>query len=179
MSNQRLIAALGQLEKVETNENEAIVALRFVNRMIKEKGISWSDIGEMIEGSQSKNTAQPDLATTFAQAFTHADGPMSSFFKKPEEARPRPQARSMCKNILQGDKIPKKIFGSIRVIEEREIRSGMMLVVTVEGFENIYSPLVIFDKAIIENLKQNDGPYKVIVQHSSNYNPKIVRISEI
>jgi hypothetical protein len=181
MSNQRLIAALGQLEKVETNENEAVVALRFVNRMLRDKGLSWSDVGEMIEASSSKVQA-PSFSDAFNQAFMQSDGPLSSFFSKKPEPQPRPQAHRIHNRILQGREIPKKIFGVVKIIEEREIRTGLMLVVTVEGSGETYTPLVVFSKDIVEKIKSSDGskPYSMTVIQSQDerHSPKIVRMSD-
>ncbi len=137
MTDARFIAAMGQLEKVETNEAEALVALRFVNRMLAERGKSWSDVADMIV---QQGPLIASSKSGFADIFSSQ--PFASRPAARRQAPPAPKRRV----FIGGEDVPELIVGRPRLVDERMAKNGPMMVIQVEEDETLtsYGPIVVF-----------------------------------
>lgn len=135
MTDARFIAAMGQLEKVDTNEAEALVALRFVNRMLGERGKSWSDVATMIVKESASAMPMGSGLDIFGDAFARS----SPARRQQAPARPR-------KVFIGGEDVPELIVGRPRLVDERMAKNGPMMVIQVEEDETLtsYGPIVVF-----------------------------------
>ncbi len=135
MTDARFIAAMGQLEKVDTNEAEALVALRFVNRMLGERGKSWSDVATMIVKESASAMPMGSGLDIFGDTFARS----SPARRQQAPARPR-------KVFIGGEDVPELIVGRPRLVDERMAKNGPMMVIQVEEDETLtsYGPIVVF-----------------------------------
>lgn len=104
MSDKRLYAALCKLDA--DNENERHSALGIVNRMLKERDVTWAKVAELVTGSSIERMTAP------------AGGPVADRRTEPPPPRPDPAPRPAERTRLSGKDIPARLEGKVRILAE-------------------------------------------------------------
>jgi hypothetical protein len=102
MSDRRLVAALGKMSS--DNEHERIIGLNAATAILKERGITWAQVAEMITGRTLADMTAPE-------------GVRNPVRPNPEP-KPREPSQPHRPGRLQGGDIPAKITGKVRIVSE-------------------------------------------------------------
>lgn len=167
-------------ERIDSGDQGADVAFNVADKAMRAAGVRWSDLLEAY-----LNPQVPSPKDAFANAF---EGIFSGFegFEAPKtpEMDPSPpvstaRAAPRRRQIFQGLDVPSEISGVIKVEYRQNVRTGEMLVVTVQNEEAICGPLVIFGEADIKLFDKNPNATfyaHVTKPRQSRHNPKINKL---
>lgn len=164
MSDKRLTAAIAKLDL--DNDAEALTALRFATKLIKERGLDWTKVAEMITGRPlsyvmapdgvQAATGMPGFGDIFADIF--AGQPFSRYQARAEEPRQSHRPRTH----VSGAQIPPHIYGTVRIDDEGQWQGRDTLVVTITSVDGLssYGPLKVFDQRIVRDLREAAAPHE-------------------
>ncbi|AXK43868.1 hypothetical protein [Erythrobacter aureus] len=167
-------------ERIDSGDQGADVAFNVADKAMRAAGVRWSDL---LEAYLKPNTASSKDA--FANAFEGIFGGFEGFeTPMKHEQDPTPpvdtaRAAPRRRQIFQGLDVPGEISGIIKVEYRQNVRTGEMLVVTVQNEEAICGPLVIFDEADIKLFDENPNATfyaHVTKPRQSRHNPKISKL---
>lgn len=173
MSDKRLTAALAKIGL--DNDAEALAGARFATKLLKERGLDWPKVAEILlgrtlgdmmapDGAQHPQPAPPpanDWGSAFADIFAG-----SPFARKPAQAQPEPRPQpgrtSRTHNFLTGSMIPPYIHGTVRIDDEGVWSGKETLTVTLKSADGgtSYGPMKVFDQAVVAMLREAAHPYE-------------------
>lgn len=182
MSDKRLAAALAKIDS--ESDGETLTAARMATKMLKDRGLSWSDVAELITsrslgemmapaGKQNVAAENPfadifsNMGTSFSQA--RAD------IRRQAEKHPEKPFRSVFAKIVQGKEIPRHIYGTLKIADTVAWNDKVSLIVNIETMDGMttYGPMRIFDEKFISWVSEavdsgNDPIVTANVRHSDN-----------
>ena len=140
-----------KFEKVATmldspNEGERHTALAIGTAMLKAAGMRWAHV--LAVPAPAPAPATDPWAGMF-DAFS--DGIRTA--REARKAAP-PPTQANRKPELAGTEIPATVAGRVTVLDERAIRNGEMLVVSVKGDDAQYGPMSVFDAGMIRVIRE-------------------------
>lgn len=141
-------------------DGEAENAFRQASRILKGRGLRWSDIAPLVPAGSSSNRTRDPFASAFEGIFSDSFNRPRRGTRTPQgkEAAPEAADEPFAKINVQGIDVPAEIYGAIEITDERKLaKGGTMIVFTVESIRTIYGPLVAFDAEVRRNLKAAAG----------------------
>lgn len=157
MSDKRLTAALAKLDL--DNDAEALIALRYATKLLKERGLDWVKVAERLTGRDLADVMAPDGAQRpandpaigFDDIFKDifAGAPFARQSQAPQPEQRRPQA------YKSGAQIPPHIYGTVRIDDEGQWQGRDTLVVTIVSADGLtsYGPMKVFDESIVRDMR--------------------------
>ena len=98
MTDRRLVAAMGKMGG--DNENERLIGLNAATAILKERGLTWPQVAEMITGRTLADMTAPPGSRAVPEREA-----------RPEERRDPP-------GRVSGADIPAKVSGKVRILDE-------------------------------------------------------------
>jgi len=129
-----------------------LAAIEGVCRILAKEGLTLEDVMTAVLALKPAAPAAPSMADAFG-GFGDIFGAMNA--RRQAEAAPAaaPRNRAAERIRREGSEIPATIHGTIRILDEREISRGRMLVFEVTDSNYRYGPIVCFANTGIERLK--------------------------
>lgn len=130
-----------------------LAAIEGVCRILDAAGLTLEDVMTAVLSIKPEVPAKPDMADAFAGWGDIFAGMGAGRRAEPAPEAPAPAARRNERIRREGSEIPATIHGMIKIIDERQISRGRMLVFEVTDSNYRYGPIVCFANTGIERLK--------------------------
>lgn len=130
-----------------TDNASKLVALGRANAMLNAAGLRWDDVARHFHsGIEHQKTITRKTAPDRSSTTTS---------KHDEPIKVHPQAAA---EFVTNEKIPSRLSGKIRIINQQWINQKEVLTIYVIGSERqIYGPIAIFDHASIKKIHQRNA----------------------
>lgn len=162
MTDKRLAAIMGMMER--DNDAEALNAMRHATRLLKARGMSWTQVAEMITGRALGDMMAPDGLQRPAGGPRGASADsqwedIAEILRKAAEAaaasgpfRPRKPRPPPTRKTISGESVPASVIGIMTLIRSDDWNGRPFINVMITDYrkDRVYSPLTIFDPAIIQ-----------------------------